>query len=120
VNLIHFKKAKCRVLHPGQGNPLYQHRLGDEEIESSPAERDLGVLVDEKLDVSQQCTLAAQKASCVLGCIKSRVASRAREGILPLCSALVRPHLESCVQLWSPQHKKDMELLEWVQRRPQK
>jgi len=64
--------------------------------------------------------LAAQKASHILGCIKRCVASRTREGILPLCAALVRPHLESCIQLWNPQHRKDMELLEWVQRRPQK
>jgi len=52
--------------------------------------------------------------------IKSRVASRSREMILPLCSALVRPHLESCAQLWSPQHRKDMDLLERGQMRPQK
>jgi len=73
--------------------------------------------VDEKLDMSQQCALVAQKASHILGCTKSSMASMSREVILPLCSALVRPHLESCVQLWSPQHKKDMELLEQVQRR---
>jgi len=75
------------------------------------------VLVDEKLSMSRQCELAAQKANRVLGCIQSSVASRAREGILPLYSALVRPHLESCIQLWSPQHRKDMEVLERVQRR---
>jgi len=64
--------------------------------------------------------LAAQQANRTLGCIPSSVGGRSREGILPLCSALVRPHLESCVQLWSLQHMKDMELLEQVQKKPQK
>jgi len=77
------------------------------------------VLLDEKLDMSHQCALAAQKANHTLGCTKSSVASRMREGILPLCSTLVRPHLESCVQLWSSQHRRNMDLLEQVQRTPQ-
>jgi len=79
--------------------------------------RTWGILVDENLDMSHQCALTAQKANRILSCTRSSVASRSREVILPLCSALVRPHLESCIQLWSPQHRKDMELLEQVQKR---
>jgi len=61
-----------------------------------------------------------RKANCNLGCINRRVASRSREVILPFLSALVRAHLESCVQLWSPQRRKDMELLDCVQKRATK
>ena len=101
-----------QVLDMGQGNPKHKYRLSNECIESSPAEDDFGVLVDGKLTMSQQCALAAQKVNCILGCIKRSVTSRSREVILPLYSALVRPHLQCCVQLWGPQHKKDMDLLE--------
>ncbi|GAB0208464.1 cAMP-dependent protein kinase inhibitor alpha [Grus japonensis] len=112
VNCMKFNKAKCKVLHMGQGNPKHTYRLGEEWIESSPEEKDLGVLIDEKLNISRQCVLAAQKANRVLGCIKRSVTSRLREVILPFYSALMRPHLEYCIQLWGPQHKKNMELLE--------
>jgi len=116
-NLMKFYKGKCRVLHLGRNNPMHQYRLGADLLQSSSAERILGVMVDDNLTMSQQCALVAKKANGLLGCIKKSVASRSREVLLPLYSALVRPLLEYCFQFWSAHFKKDEVLLERVQQR---
>ena len=75
------------------------------------------MLVGSQLPMGQQCALVAKKAHGTLGCVRRSVASRSREVILPLCSALLRPHLERWVQCWAPQFRGDWELLERGQRR---
>jgi len=85
---------KCKVSHLGKHHPGVQHRLGSTWLGSVSVETDLGVLVDNKLHMTEQCAAAAKKANRMLGYINKSITSKDKEVVISLCSVLVRPHLE--------------------------
>ncbi|GAB0176695.1 hypothetical protein GRJ2_000134700 [Grus japonensis] len=120
INGMKFNKSKCWILHLGQSNARHKYKLGEEWQESSPAERDLGVLADSRLSMSQQRALAAQRANRIRGGIKHSITSQSQEVTILPYSVLVWPHLEYCVPFCGPPFQKDEKDLECVQRRATK
>uniref|UniRef100_A0A8C3FZL9 Reverse transcriptase domain-containing protein n=1 Tax=Chrysemys picta bellii TaxID=8478 RepID=A0A8C3FZL9_CHRPI len=116
-NRMKFNSEKCKVMHLGINNKNFSYKLGTHRLEVMEEEKDLGILVDHRMAMSRQCDVAVKKANAVLGCIWRGISSRDKEVLVPLYKALVRPHLEYCVQFWSPMFKKDEIKLERVQRR---
>lgn len=71
--------------------------MGGEHIKSRPVEKDSGVLMEERLDMTRQCALVAQKARRVLDCIQRSVSNEAREMIASFCSSFMESYLEKCI-----------------------
>ena len=101
----------------GRNNSMYQDRLGADLLERSSVEKDTGVLVDNRLAVNHQCAFVARKANSILGCIKKRMASRPREMIFSIHSAMAMSHLKFCIRFWAPQFKGDKNFLVKVKQR---
>jgi len=100
-------------------NSRYVCRLGKELIESSSVEKDLGFWWTRSWKWASSVRLLPGMPTASWAASKERW-QQGRKGIVPLCSALLRPPLQYWVQAWGSQHNKDMELLESVQRRPQR
>ena len=94
--------------------------MNDGWVKSVDVERDLGALMSKDLNFSKQCLLAKNKANLRLGIISRGVSYKSSEVISKLYRSYVRPHLEYCIQFWTPINVKDADMLEGVQRRATK
>ena len=114
---MEFNVSKCKIMHLGYNNPRISYSMGGSNLEVTEEERDLGVLIDSKLDFGNHIRCIVGKANRVLGMIRVSFTCLNVPMLFNLYTALVRPLLEYCVQVWSPYKKKYIELLEGVQRR---
>lgn len=108
---------KCKVMHVGVNNKMERYGINGQDLVETSEEKDLGVIINQNLKVSQQCLTAAKKGNQILGLIYRTFSMRSKEIIVRLYKALVRPHLDYCIQAWRPHLQKDIDVLEKVQRR---
>ena len=115
-----FNFGKCKCLHTGSGNTGVNYDMGGTIISKTVKEKDLGVTMNANMKVSEQCRIAASKGNQVLGMIRRNITYKEKSLIIPLYKAIVRPHLEYCIQAWNPYLRKDVDMLEKIQRRATK
>ena len=115
-----FNFGKCRYLHTWPGNTCMNYEMGGTILSKTGKEKDLGVTMNANMNVSEQCRIAASKGNQVLGMIRRNITYKEKSLIVPLYKAIVRPHLEYCIQSWNPHIRKDIDMLENIQRRATK
>ncbi len=113
--LFNFGKRKC--LHTGPGNTDMNYEMGGTILSKTGKEKDLGVAMNANMKVSEQCRIAASKGNQVLGMIRRNITYNKKSLIVLLYKAIVRPHLEYCIQAWNPHLRKDIDMLDKMQRR---
>lgn len=114
---MEFNSTKCKVLHLGKDNRNFSYEMEGDWLESVEEEKDLGVVVNRTMKFSKQCLVAKNRANKTLGFINRNVSYKSKEVVRSLYNAYVRPHLEYCIQAWSPHYRQDIDMLEAVQRR---
>ena len=107
-----FNFGKCKCLHTGPGNTGMNYEMGGTILSKTGKEKDLGVTMNANMKVSEQCRIAASKGNQVLGMIRRNITYKEKSLIVPLYKAIVRPHLEYCIQAWNPHLRKDIDMLE--------
>ena len=117
---ILFNFGKCKCLHTGPGNTGMNYEMGGTILNKTVKEKDLGVTMNANMTVSEQCRIAASKGNQILGMIRRNITYKENSFIVPLYKAIVRPHLEYCIQAWNPHLRKDVDILEKIQRRATK
>ena len=115
-----FNYGKCKCLHTGHGNEDAQYTMGDTVLNTTVKEKDLGLTISADKKVSEHCAIAAAKGNQILGLIRRNIVYKEKELIIPLYKTIVKPHLQYCIQAWRPYRKKDIDILERVQRRATK
>ena len=96
------------------------YEMGGTILSKTVKEKYLGVTMNANMKVSEQFRIAASKGNQVLGMIRRNITYKEKSLIVPLYKAIVRPHLEYCIQAWSPYLRKDIDMLEKIQRRATK
>ena len=97
-----------------------EYKMKDAVLGRTTQEKDSGVTFSADMKVSEQCGIAASKGNQILGLIRRTIMYKDSQLTVPLYKAIVRPHLEYCIQAWRPYRKKDIDKLERIQQRATK